>query len=699
VETMKALGRLVCAVGVLAASVAHAGTFDAQGNYAADPLAIAVESFDAPTRFLPEDADPKCSELAYSVWDTATRGDAAIDGERSLRLKVVAGCAERVVVDLPKEQASYRATLWMRHGSVSAQFLAIYPEDSGMTTMSAQMYPTGRTTSDGWIELTTNEFPVDGALATRTYVKLANYADDNGVDVDALEVVNAGSYVAQESCAGRADPVCGSERVCVFNQCQLGRLFLPPLPDASVRDEAVDVLAERLVTFFGGKRTRALFLPTALARIEGMRSAPTAYAFWSEWAIAIRELHDWHTSASSSIASVGTTHRLNACFFEGDGDASHATWPRDPRYADVLVSHAGALGAAGLHTGDRLVAIDGMHPLEWAASLVDVDWAYRVASDPNNFADHAERLGGPAWSGGALILRHAKSFTVIRCAAETGTCQPNVETIDVEALPNEPGGNDVLCDNRPFYHLEPGKNPGDNHSINWKFFRGRVAETTEDEAIYGMVWDTLYGGGDPNGYVNSNLIQANTDFKAMARGVILDHRAGNGGTLDAAENVTKLVRAEEPLAVVRMPMAIAADDGPTDLAEGQALFDDLKSGSSAFTVGSDDYDAQLPVALILHRDGSASDYMPFGMKGAPKVKIFAPHQTAGAFSTFINFTYWSGLSVQFASGDTIAFDGRALIGHGVEPDVVVWPRQSDLLAGKDSLHEAALAWVRKELKP
>jgi hypothetical protein len=47
----------------------------------------------------------------------------------------------------------------------------------------------------------------------------------------------------------------------------------------------------------------------------------------------------------------------------------------------------------------------------------------------------------------------------------------------------------------------------------------------------------------------------------------------------------------------------------------------------------------------------------------------------------------------------IAADGRALIGHGVVPDVVLLPRESDLLAGRDTLHEAALAWLREELEP
>src|SRR5262249_36894243 len=102
---------------------------------------------------------------------------------------------------------------------------------------------------------------------------------------------------------------------------------------------------------------------------------------------------------------------------------------------------------------------------------------------------------------------------------------------------------------------------------------------------------------------------------------------------------------------------------------------------------------------ILHRDGSASDYMPFGMKGAPKVRIFAPHATAGAFSTYVELSSWGGLYYQIASGDTIAADGHALIGQGVTPDVVVLPTQSDLIAGKDTLFEAALAWVRQELGP
>lgn len=86
------------------------------------------------------------------------------------------------------------------------------------------------------------------------------------------------------------------------------------------------------------------------------------------------------------------------------------------------------------------------------------------------------------------------------------------------------------------------------------------------------------------------------------------------------------------------------------------------------------------------------------MKGAPGVRIFGPHATAGAFSTFVQVAYHGAFELQFASGDTIGADGKAHIGHGVDPDETVQQRQSDLLAGRDSLHEAALAWVRAHLK-
>jgi len=49
--------------------------------------------------------------------------------------------------------------------------------------------------------------------------------------------------------------------------------------------------------------------------------------------------------------------------------------------------------------------------------------------------------------------------------------------------------------------------------------------------------------------------------------------------------------------------------------------------------------------------------------------------------------------------DAITPDGAALVAHGVEPDELVLPRQSDLILGKDTLAERALAWLRSEVTP
>lgn len=686
-------GALLAAL--LAGGAARAGSFDAIGAYRFDPGAAAVVGFEtAPERFLPDDAGEKCMEPMFTVVEKAD----AIEGGRHAELRIQGDCAERFLFALPAAQASYRATVWMRHGGLDAAIVVAYAEGSGLDTTQAQFSPTGRTTSDGWVELATNDFPVDGPKVARTYLRVVGYAADDAVEIDGLEVVPSGTFVEQADCEGFGDPVCGPERTCIYGRCALDRLALPVLPADVLKNDVVDVLESQLRIFYGGRFSRLNYLPTALAKMETMRGAKTAWEFWSTWGAAIHALHDWHTSTHVGVSSAGARHRLNVCFIEGDADLSQGVWPKDPKYADILVSHVGGADNAGLKPGDRLIAVDGQHPIAWARSLADRDWSYGVATDPGSFADFAEGLGGPTW-GHALLLRYAKAITVLRCDP-AGTCAQKPEVIPIASLGNTGGGSDVACDNRPLYHLEGEDIPSpDNHYIFGHVYRGRIAGTTPEEAIFGMTWDTLYGGGNPNGGVNSAITNAINEWKAGARGVILDHRAGNGGTLDAPTNLTRLVRPPGVAAVMRSPIELGAWDGPFDTAEGLAIFEATKNGPLAYPVGANDWAEGLPVALIIHRDGSASDYLPYGMKGAPHTRIFGPHQTAGAFSTYINLTWWAGFDYQFASGDTVGADGSALIGHGVEPDVTLLPRQSDLVAGKDTLFEAALAWVRQELKP
>jgi len=665
---------------ITTATSAWAGGFDTRGGYHAGAQAVAFLDFSQePSRYVPEDADLAC---APKVYDVITAPAAALTGDRYLRLDHLPQCPERFRIEVPEVRGSYRATAWSRHGALSARVIVGYPDELSIPFQQARMAPTGRTTSDGWVEYASNDFPVDGTLDPLVYIRLYAFGHRDGVDVDAVELVRSGEfYSPQTSCEGLRDPVCGDEGLCVDQRCQLGRMGVPPLPAGDLKDEMVDALQAKLDTFFGGRKTRLQDLPVALASMDQMRDAQTAWQFWNGWGLAMRQLHDWHTRGSAQLWTSSPSHRLNACFIEGVADSSDDVVPSHPGFKDILVSHVGA---------QTLLAIDGLHPIEWARGLIDVNWGYWSATDDEVFSELVETLGGRSGS----IVRFAKTFTVLRCESATQSCEAVPKTIAVVSLPTSIPDQHVSCDNRPTYHLEAGQGPDpDTHRVHFDLFRGRIADTTEEEAIFGMVFDNLLGE-----FVNSDINAAVADWKQEARGVILDHRAGNGGTIDAPENFTKLVRPQQILAANLQTIIASGFAGPETAEEGIALFNQF-ANLDPYLVGSPDHDPDLPVALLLHRDGSASDYLPFGMKGAPKTRIFGHAATAGAFSTFISFEYYGGVSFRFGSGDTIAFDGRALIGHGVVPDEVVLQKQSDLIVGVDTLHEAALAWVRQELKP
>ena len=176
--------------------------------------------------------------------------------------------------------------------------------------------------------------------------------------------------------------------------------------------------------------------------------------------------------------------------------------------------------------------------------------------------------------------------------------------------------------------------------------------------------------------------------------MILDHRSGNGGTI-LGPMILWSFAVPSHASDVYFDRPFGDPDIPT-VAEGLAIFQKaLALGLVEYAGGSSP--SSMPVALLTTRDVSASDWLPYGMKGAPNVKHFAPYETNGGFSTRYAFGYWLGISYVMAVGDTFGPEGHTLNGTGVSPDVVVLPKQSDLLVGKDSVYEAALAWVRQEL--
>ncbi|RYE90561.1 MAG: hypothetical protein EOO75_10005 [Myxococcales bacterium] len=552
----------------------------------------------------------------------------------------------------------------------------------------SQLFPTGRSTSDGWFELESAPFSVEAARQPEAGV---GFFATEGLVADALEVVPQGEFrPVARACEGLGSSVCAVDELCLHRRCVDARGYVPPLPpDEAGRRALATYLGNRLQFLFGPLRNRAEYMADAMASIEDMKSETNRYRYWFDFVTAVQRLQDSHSTASGLFQFVQSNAGpgripLNVCFVNGDADLSHGQVPRDAQMPDVLVSHTGEGATWGLQAGDRLVAIDGQHPVSWARGLAGRSWSAQQVNDPASPAQHLEGLRG-------TIPSLARAITVIRCPG--GVCgAPETLTVAQQAIPDGPFMR-VACDHRPGIHLA---DVPANHSVDGDVFTGIALESDETERIHGMVWDSLYGAGSSTG---TAIAQAAASWRSQgARGVILDHRTGNGGTKDAAMPIldfTTPTRYSE----ADVWRTFLDDKGPATLADGMALFETLKDDPSSLAlVGSDTPSLDVPVALLLTRDVSASDYFPNALKGSPNTRIFGPNPTNGAFSTFLQFSYWLGLSYQLAAQDTVNHDGTMLCGHGVTPDEIVEPRQSDLVQGIDSVYVAALAWVRANLK-
>jgi Peptidase family S41 len=661
----------LAALVVCGARPAAAAGFDAAGELSYDPSAVYTTGFETPA----DAGDPDAGDAIDIEED-----DTALEGTHVLRL----GQYQSVGWDMPlvAESRSFRGSVWAR-GEVVATLEVVV---AGRSEDFGVFYPTGRMTSDGWIELALHDMTIDAARAER--IELGVFAP-SGADVDALEIVPDGDPVLGASCSGADDKAaCADGQLCNWGRCRNYASRVPALPPAQWRGDLVDYLDQRFQLLFGPFLNRAQDLPAARVEIDAMRSAGDAWSFWRHFGVAVNRLHDWHTRGSDLSGYImENPHPIAVCLIEGTADLSQSAAPSKPDTLDVMVSHVGTLNTFGLKPGDRLVSVDKKHPVEWARSLIGVDYGYDTASNHTTNAESVARLNG-------LIAKYAEQIEVVRCDAAAGSCASTTETLHIADLPEGPPGEsaNIGCDNRPILHV-----PVDSNTIHplGGVYSGIVNESDDVERIYGLQWSSLYVTG--TGGVGQQLTDAVNTWRANARGVILDHRTGYGGTTLGSAIIWDFVRPTTPLDYFQFRQR-ADETAPTD-SEGKALFDELAAKGQVESAGSFDPALDVPVALLTHLDGSASDWLPLGLKGSPKAKVFAPYQTAGAFSTLFGFGYWLGVGYSIAVGDTLFSDGTMLNGHGVEPDVVVLPLESDLVAGKDTVYDTALAWVRQELKP
>lgn len=682
VRALVAVGIAMAAAG--AARPASAGDFADDGTFQVDPDAAASFGFEP-------DEVPDA---------TTTSSETALEGEHVLSLGAFAGLGVRV--SLPAEARHWKASAWVRGGESVVEVEVVYGDPAPGVDSITQLFPTGRMTSDGWMELAA-DVRIDGRSApdVRFGIFAAAAAELDAFELVPGEPLSPSELAVGEGTTGLGSPCdgavdgsdCPPGAACHYGSCTDVSGWVPEIP--ANRDEVADYLAARIDIIFGPFENRELDLPHARIALEQMKVATDRWSYWNAFGTAVRRLHDGHTG-TGVIADFWLRNQrgMALCFLEGDADLTHEAAPRDPEYLDVLVSHVGVDRNMGLARGDRLVAVDGQHPIAWARSLIGVHWSLGAVSNHQTFAELAEQLR-------ALIGRYARSIEVIRCRPAEGDEQASCGDVELlvldEVAPLNPADEEYdfqACDNRPLRHL--AASPASNHiSEGAGVYGGLLLGTDPLERLYGLEWESLYTSDGVDGVGGPIRDWIGTWERQNARGVVLDHRSGNGGTLYAPSLLWDYFVERHP-SDAYVDRQRVEDERPT-LEEGQAIFEAARQKGLVNYAGSETPEgADVKVALLITRDVSASDWLPLGFKGSPNARVFGPFETNGAFSTRFTLGYWLGLRYTVASGDTFVASGETLNGHGVEPDVVVLPLQSDLVEGRDTVFEAALAWLRED---
>ena len=239
---------------------AFAADFDASGNLSFAPSAAWTQSFES---WQPPDAGAQGAKVVE---------DGALHGGKALRLKL---SDESFALELPLllQRGTYRLSYWMKGDAIGGA-----AADYGDATPSsvAQAWPTGRATSDGWLEMRTEPFAIDGyALAPdlRVFMRAYDASQPVTVDVDALEVTREGDLAPAATCKGWPDSSCGKEAMCLRGVCHDARGWFPPLPEKATREALAAYWKQKIHDTFGPYLLRKQTMPAAIASLDALPEA------------------------------------------------------------------------------------------------------------------------------------------------------------------------------------------------------------------------------------------------------------------------------------------------------------------------------------------------------------------------------------------------------------------------------------------
>jgi carboxyl-terminal processing protease len=175
------------------------------------------------------------------------------------------------------------------------------------------------------------------------------------------------------------------------------------------------------------------------------------------------------------------------------------------------------------------------------------------------------------------------------------------------------------------------------------------------------------------------LVQKAVDRLRRSDGMILDLRGNPGGLAAMIMGISGHFLAErKSLGTMKMR------DGELRFAANPRLVSAAGERVEPFAG---------PMAILVDSmTGSASECFAGGMQSLGRARVFGQTSMGQALPAFFD-KLPNGDVLIHATGDFVTASGTRLEGRGVIPDEIVPLRRDDLLAGRDTTLEAALAWI------
>lgn len=604
----------------------------------------------------------------------------------------------------------FSLTFWAKSAGATSYLTAGYGAGGGFSDGFARVVAirSGRETSDGWTEFTTGTIDADvwGVPLSGVLVATSPWAPaDASFALDALEIVpEGGSKVAPVACTQTdVESTCGAEGDCQYGHCIPGFAAWGPLPSRLHREQLVQRWIHLATRIQGDRnaKTNAKALISEGSPLAWYATSPRP--FFSRLQALVNKLRDQHTQFGYPSAGLffpvafgGGTATTGACF----GPGQHDLLEGKPLGYVVYGATKSPVGV-DLAVGDALTAIDGVPPLEW----VKREWVPRAGSPPN---DPAADLGWSAQGLSWMLEKRAHTLQITRCAAADRCTGTDKQVFEVNVAD-------------PMY--EKVKGTGSLGSLPGYFWCSVRFRNALDKFAPGVSGENTVSGQIVRGDVLAvqfdgtyGLEQWSPSMRKLFEGtpptkVLFDTRQGNGGHGFNSETVVDLLRpASQPIAQLLLPSA--GWDGSGTIKSQLNAYDPCISGgtgSSYTCLFGDHYlakekappGASARVAFLDLADVSANDFLARLVKGRTNLKIYGL-PTSGAFGSISGvppmLVGWGGGSIQMQdslfAGDVGAWTATAFeSGKGVPPDVVGAQKMSDALRGRDTLLEAAHAWL------